>query len=103
MRDDLLGLSDMRMFPDAGMSRAPTRSAVPPKSSFASELARATLNAHKRYVSPLKATNTAQAASNARRQATPSKQTGQASATRPTTALNRAPATKPAEPPQRSE
>ena len=103
MRDDLLGLSDMRMFPEAWMSRAPTRSAAAARSSFASELARATLNAHKRYVSPLKATNTAQAASNAHRQATPSKQTGQAPATRPTTALNRAPATKPAAPLQRPE
>src|SRR5207237_1401847 len=39
MRDDLLGLSDMRMFPEAWMSRAPTRSAAAARSSFASELA----------------------------------------------------------------
>jgi hypothetical protein len=62
MRDDILGLSQMRMFPEGWLSRQrPTRApGADGMSNFETALTRAnmareTLNAQRRYVSPLKA------------------------------------------------
>jgi hypothetical protein len=60
MRDDVFGLSALRVFPETSPAPASQRASAPDgRSSFASELARASkaraaLNANKRYVSPLK-------------------------------------------------
>jgi hypothetical protein len=60
MRDDVFGLSALRVSPDTSPALASQRPSAPDgRSSFASELARASqaraaLNANKRYVSPLK-------------------------------------------------
>jgi hypothetical protein len=60
MRDDIFGLSSLRVLPDTTRAPASQRpSAAPVPSTFAVELARAskaraTLNANKRYASPLK-------------------------------------------------
>jgi hypothetical protein len=101
MRDDVLALSNMRMFPDAVTSPAAARPLAPAgASSFETALARAsqardTLNAQRRYVSPLKASSQRSATSTQRPKPTPPKlttPTPQTSATRP------AARTKPASP-----
>src|SRR5207245_10143772 len=64
MRDDFIALSNIRMFPDAAMSQAQARPAPSAgASNFETALANAakardTLNAQRRYVSPLKAKTT---------------------------------------------
>jgi hypothetical protein len=112
MRDDISALSALRMFPEPTRAPAVQRLPVlPATSTFEAQLARAakarvTLNANKRYVSPLKQSSNARLSPNANRPKPAATTANSAFSTvrRPNTLTpNRAAATRPLLPAQRPE